>query len=80
VRKGQSIIAVVTADGRTLIHRTCEVRGTPGNPMTAKEVSDKAVDLMAPVLGKARARRLCDAIWGIEKIKDIRKLRPLLRA
>jgi hypothetical protein len=33
-----------------------------------------------PVLGKAKARRLCDALWGMEKIRDMRVLRPLLRA
>jgi hypothetical protein len=36
--------------------------------------------LLAPVLGKARARKLCDAIWNIEKVKDVRTLRPLLQA
>jgi len=35
---------------------------------------------MAPILGNARARRLCDAVWAIEKLGDVRKLRPLLRA
>jgi hypothetical protein len=35
---------------------------------------------MAPVLGKARARKLCDAIWKLEKIRNLRLLRPLLRA
>jgi len=33
-----------------------------------------------PVLGKARARKLCDAVWNIEKLTDARKLRPLLQA
>ena len=48
--------------------------------MTRAEVDAKSYDLLALVLGTARARRLCDAIWGIEKIKDIRKLRLLLQA
>ena len=34
----QSIVKIETTDGRTLSHRTYEVRGTPGNPMTADEV------------------------------------------
>ena len=33
-----------------------------------------------PVIGKARARKLCDAVWNIEKLTDARKLRPLLQA
>ena len=48
--------------------------------MTREEVDEKSYDLMAPVLGKARARKLCDAVWSIEKLTDVRSLRPLLRA
>ena len=56
------------------------IRGTAQNPMTTPEVDEKCYDLMAPVLGKARARKLCDTVWNIEKVKDVRALRPLLRA
>jgi hypothetical protein len=48
--------------------------------MNREEVDFKSYDLMAPVLGKARARKLCDAIWNIERLGDVRKLRSLLRA
>ena len=36
--------------------------------------------LCAPVLGRARARRLCDAVWNLERVKNVRTLRPLMRA
>ena len=58
----QSIVKIETTDGRTLSHRTYEVRGTPGNPMEADEVSAKALDLMAPILGADRANELIAAI------------------
>ena len=48
--------------------------------MTRAEVDEKCYHLIAPVLGKARARKLCDAIWELEKVSDVRTLRPLLRA
>jgi len=48
--------------------------------MTRAEVDEKSYDLIAPVIGKARARKLCDAIWRLEKLADVRSLRPLLRA
>ena len=76
----QGIVEIRLRDGRELRHHTKAVRGTSYNPMTRAEVDAKSYDLMAPILGKARARRLCDAIWDIEKIKDARKLRPLLQA
>jgi hypothetical protein len=47
--------------------------------MTRAEVDAKSHDLLAPVLGKARARKLCDAVWSIEKLSDVRRLRPLLQ-
>ena len=76
----QGIVEVSLSDGRKLRQHTKAVRGTAENPMTRAEVDEKSYELMAPVLGKARARKLCDAIWMLEKVRDLRVLRPLLRA
>jgi 2-methylcitrate dehydratase PrpD len=76
----QGIVEVSLSDGRKLSQHTKAVRGTAENPMTRAEVDEKSYDLMTPVLGKTRARKLCDAIWKLEKIRDLRVLRPLLRA
>jgi 2-methylcitrate dehydratase PrpD len=76
----QGIVEISLRDGRNLRHHTSAVRGTAENPMTRAEVDEKSYDLMAPVLSKARARKLCDAIWKLEKVRDLRGLRPLLRA
>jgi 2-methylcitrate dehydratase PrpD len=75
----QGIVELTLKDGRTLRHHTKAVRGTAQNPMTRAEVDEKACHLMAPVLGKARARRLCDAVWALDRLSSMRKLRPLLR-
>jgi 2-methylcitrate dehydratase PrpD len=74
----QGIVEVSLRDGRTLRHHTKAVRGTWENPMPRAEVDVKSYDLLAPVLGKARARRLCDTVWNLDKLPDVRKLRPLL--
>jgi 2-methylcitrate dehydratase PrpD len=76
----QGIVEIVLRDGRELKHHTKAVRGSAENPMTRSEVDEKCHDLIAPVLGSARARKLCDAVWRLEKIRDVRILRPLLRA
>jgi 2-methylcitrate dehydratase PrpD len=76
----QGIVEIKLRDGRELRHHTQAVRGTSDNPMLRAEVDAKSYDLLAPILGKARARKLCDSVWGLEKIKDVRKLRPLLYA
>src|SRR5262245_45014832 len=76
----QGIVELRLKGGRELRHHTRAVRGTAQNPMTRAEVDEKAYHLMAPILGKARARKLCDAVWAIERLKNARALRPLLRA
>jgi 2-methylcitrate dehydratase PrpD len=76
----QGIVEITLRDGRKLSHHTKAVRGAAENPMTRAEVDEKSYDLIAPVIDKARARKLCDAIWQLEKLPDVRGLRPLLRA
>jgi len=75
----QGIVELRLKDGRELRHHTKAVRGTAENPMTRAEVEEKACHLMAPILGAARARKLCAAVWNIERMSDARKLRPFLR-
>jgi 2-methylcitrate dehydratase PrpD len=76
----QAIVAIETADGRKLSHRTYEVRGTPGNPMDQSEVDAKALDLMAPVIGEGRAKELIAAIGNLDRFGPVSGLRRLLQA
>ena len=76
----QGIVEITLRDGRTLAYHTKAVRGSAENPMSRAEVDEKSYGLMAPVLGKERARKLCDTAWRLEKLADVRGLRPLLRA
>ena len=76
----QGIVTVTLKDGRKLRHHTKSVRGTAQNPMTRAEVDEKCFHLLAPVLGKGRARKLVDSVWTLERVKDVRTLRTLLRA
>ncbi len=76
----QGIVELKLRNGREIRHHTRAVRGTSDNAMTRDEVDFKSHDLLAPVLGKDRARKLCDAVWNLEKLADARKLRPLLQA
>lgn len=75
-----AVVEVTLADGTRLIERVEAVRGTVRNPMSRAEVVDKARDLIAPVLGVGTAQKLIDTLLGIEAVRDIRTLRPLLQA
>ena len=76
----QGIVEINLRNGRDLRLHVKAVRGTSDNPMTRAEVDAKSYDLLAPVIGTARARKLCDSVWAIEKLTDARALRPLLQA
>jgi 2-methylcitrate dehydratase PrpD len=76
----QGIVELTLKDGRELRNHVKAVRGTTHNPMTRAEVDEKCFHLMAPILGKSRARRLCDAVWGLERVSNLRNLRSLLSA
>jgi 2-methylcitrate dehydratase PrpD len=72
------IVEITLRDGRKLRHHTPDVRGTPANPMTRAEVDEKCFLLCAPIVGKRRARELIDAVWNIEKLRNVRTLRQWL--
>jgi len=75
----QAIVEVTLAGGKRLTQRVDAVRGTAENPMSREEVVAKCRDLMTPTLGGSRCARLIDQILGIDNVKDVRSLRPLLQ-
>jgi 2-methylcitrate dehydratase PrpD len=77
--KRVAVVEVTLADGTRLAARSDTVRGTPENPMSRDEIVAKARDLVVPVLGAETCTKLVDAIFALERIKDIRELRPLLQ-
>src|SRR6266849_6486843 len=75
-----AIVEITLTDGTQLSERVEHVRGTPENPMSRDEVVAKARELMAPVLGVKVCSNLIERVLGLDKVKDIRELRPLLQA
>jgi 2-methylcitrate dehydratase PrpD len=76
-RRWRCVMEVRLKDGRTLHHQTMAAKGSFENPLTRAEEEEKALDLMQPVLGEARSRSLLDALWNIDRLSDVRKLRKL---
>jgi 2-methylcitrate dehydratase PrpD len=75
VRSWRCRMEVTLKDGRKLAHETMAAKGTPDNPVTRRDIEEKALDLMAPVLGKQRREALLAALFNIETLKDVRVLR-----
>ena len=77
IKRG-GIVEITTTDGARLREHVELVRGRPANPMSDQEIEQKCTDLMRPVLGEERTKNLIDQIWNLEKVKNMRDLRPLL--
>jgi 2-methylcitrate dehydratase PrpD len=75
----QGIVEVTLNDGTVVSDHVEHVRGTAGNPMDRAEVTKKSRDLIEPIFGRAKATRLIDQLMNLEKIADIRTLRPSLQ-
>lgn len=74
-----AIVEITFNDGTKISERIDAVRGTPENPMSRDEIVAKSRDLMAPVLGPETAAKLIEKFLALEKVKDVRELRPLLQ-
>src|SRR5262245_16762068 len=76
----EGIVEVVLTDGKRLTEHVENVRGTVENQMSREEVIAKARDLVTPVLGASKSAKLIETVFGIESLKSIRDLRPLIQA
>ena len=75
----EAVVDVTLTDGQSYSERVGTVKGTAENPMTRDEIIAKASDLVTPVLGADRCRRLVDAVFALDSRKSVRSLRPLLQ-
>ncbi|MBI2509748.1 MAG: MmgE/PrpD family protein [Betaproteobacteria bacterium] len=76
-RRWRCVMEVKLRDGRSLTHQTMAAKGSFENPLTPVEENEKALDLIAPVLGKARSLALLFTLWNFDLLKDVRALRRL---
>jgi 2-methylcitrate dehydratase PrpD len=77
--KRVAVVEITLNDGSHLSERNDTVRGSAENPMSRDEVVAKARDLISPVLGAQTCTALVEKVYGLEQVKDIRALRPLLQ-
>jgi 2-methylcitrate dehydratase PrpD len=72
-----AIVEVTMTDGQKVEHFTKFPPGTKENPLTTEQVAAKTRDLITPVLGKEKSEKLIAQVLDLEKVKDMRTLRPL---
>ena len=67
-------VTVKLSSGRVVSKQVDYHKGHPKNPMSDAEVEEKFLRLTRKYLDKNRARRILDAVWNLEKSKDVAKL------
>jgi 2-methylcitrate dehydratase PrpD len=72
-----AIVEATLTDGRRVERHTRFPPGTKENPLSTDQVTAKARDLMAPVLGAAKTEQLIARLNDLEQVDDIRRLRSL---
>lgn len=79
--KMTTIIDIELTDGRTISGRADFGKGSPANPMSDQELADKFRECAAwGGLPEARADKVVEAVFRLEKLKSIRELTRLLAA
>jgi 2-methylcitrate dehydratase PrpD len=76
-RRWNAGVEIHLKDGRTLSNETKAAKGSFANPIERPELEVKALDLVAPVLGKQKAAALLSTLWSLDRLDDVRKLRRL---
>jgi 2-methylcitrate dehydratase PrpD len=75
----EAIVEITLTDGTHFSEHVTAVRGSAENPMDREEVVAKSRDLITPVLGAEICTKLIEKILNLEKVNDVRELRPLLQ-
>ena len=74
-----TIIEVETTDGRTLETRADFGKGSPANPMSDDELSEKFRECAAwGKLDRARGEQVLAMLWKVEQLADVQQLTALL--
>jgi len=71
-------VAVKLSTGKVVSKQIDYHKGHPKNPMSDSEVEEKFQKLTRRILDKSHARRILDAMWNLEKTKDVSKVVSIL--
>jgi 2-methylcitrate dehydratase len=71
-------VTVKLSTGEVVSKQVDYHKGHPRNPMSDGEVEEKFQKLTRRILDKPRSRRILDALWNLERAKDVSKVVSIL--
>lgn len=66
-----ALVSITTQDGQAFTHLQPDRKGDPELPLTDDDLSDKFMELAAPVVGVDRARELLDRLWSLDRLESV---------
>jgi 2-methylcitrate dehydratase len=72
-------LTVRTNAGKDYARQVDYPLGHPKNRMSDHEIEDKFRRLAAGKLDRTRAKKVIDAVWKLDQLKDISAVMPLLK-
>lgn len=70
---------VITKDGRKFSKQFDFPVGEPENPISKEQLEEKFLRMTSQVLGKGKAAKIIDAVYGMESLQEMDPLTRLLR-
>jgi 2-methylcitrate dehydratase PrpD len=74
IKESQAVVTIRTTDGRELVERVEAASGTPANPLSDADLEQKFMDLVLPVLPRAKAEQIVDLVGRIDKLDNLSQL------
>jgi 2-methylcitrate dehydratase len=72
-------LTMTTASGKEYVAQRDYPLGHPRHAMSDREVEEKFSLLASRELGPSQVRKIIDVIWGLDRLKDVSVLMPLLK-
>jgi 2-methylcitrate dehydratase PrpD len=76
--RGAARVEIVLRDGRRLATTVMHARGSSEKPLSDDDIARKVRDLASRGRASARADRIVDAVWALDRADDVRPLLALL--
>jgi len=69
-----ALVTITMQDGQQTTFMQPDRKGDPELPLTDADLSDKFIELAAPVIGPERCRKLLDQLWSLEDCTNLFRL------
>jgi len=78
LKDSEAEVTVILKNGQKLKHHTVHALGSPENPLSDRQLEEKAKTLLEPVFDGKKADTIIDRLWGLEEVENISEITNLL--